>query len=162
MVIFVYVCFQVEYNLSLCICWCELVNFMIFVNCCILGPRQKAANIMGSYIMCEIYCTITGATRLTNLIPSEHFFFKFFLYFSVQLHSLLHSNLNTIVPLTNCHDALLQNFLPSRFFTGMPHLVIVVKSAGKNTTYVLNTVSWVENTKWGGIYTLQQVNRGSK
>jgi hypothetical protein len=75
MVIFVYVSFQVEYNLSLCICWCELVNFMIFVSCCILGPRQKAANIMGSYIMCEICCTITGATRLTNLILSEHFFF---------------------------------------------------------------------------------------
>jgi hypothetical protein len=56
-------------------------------------------------------------------------FLKFFLYFSVQLHNLLHSNLNIIVPLTNCHDALLQNFLPSWFFTGMSHLVIVVKSA---------------------------------
>jgi hypothetical protein len=48
------------------------------------------------------------------------FFLKFFLYFSVQLHSLLHSNLNTTVPLTNCYDALLQNFLPSCFLLGCP------------------------------------------
>jgi hypothetical protein len=56
------------------------------------------------------------AQKGPELTSSYSFFLKFFLYFSVQLHSLLHSNLNTIVPLTNCHGALLQNFLPSWFF----------------------------------------------
>jgi hypothetical protein len=68
--------------------------------------------------------------------------FSLSLSLSVQLHSLLHSNLNIIVPLTNCHDALLQNFLPSRFFTGMSHLVIVVKSAVEKKHYLCTLVTY--------------------